>query len=640
MLAVGMVLQNRYRIVGVLGMGGMGAVYLAQDMRLANMKVAVKEMTPDPSASHAEQVQAQQQFQQEASILASLDHRNLPRVSDYFTEAGKHYLVMDYIDGETLEEILNRTSGFLPESQVLDWAEQLCNVLGYLHSRQPPVIFRDLKPGNIMVDRSGVVKLIDFGIARHFKPGKRTDTLKMGTMGYAPPEQYAGHGQTDVRSDIFSLGATLHHLLTQRDPTQHPPFTFDTAPPRSLNPAVSPHVEAAIMKALAQDRAHRFQSAAEMKQVLTSGAPAPSPGPTKAVARKSGSGLLRFSLVSLVVLIIVALAAIVLAQDPRPTASPRPAPVTTPSTATPTDTTAPGGATDAPPPVTPTVESTEVAPLPTPSDTSTPTDTVIPPTHTPTATLTPISAMVRVPAGDSVQGSTESQVEEAYASCSDVDDECWRWAFDDEIPQHKVYLDEFYIDRHEVANAEYRACVNAGACDPPESRSSNTRNAYFDNARYADHPVIHVSWYDADRFCQWKGKRLPTEAEWEKAARGSDGRLWPWGDEFYPSRLNFRSGGVSPDSGDTVSVGRHPAGASPYGAMEMIGNVWEWVADWYSESYYQSVPNNNPQGPRSGEKKVIRGGSWNSNIGSARAASRAGAPPTEAYFDIGFRCAR
>ncbi|HIQ04232.1 MAG TPA: serine/threonine protein kinase, partial [Anaerolineae bacterium] len=150
MLTPGSVLQSRYRIVKTLGVGGMGAVYLALDKRLADREVAVKEMIPDPNASLAEQTQAQQQFQREASLLASLDHPNLPKVYDYFSEGGKHYLVMDYVDGETLEDILKRTPGYLPESQVLDWAAQLCDVLTYLHTRQPPVIFRDLKPGNIM----------------------------------------------------------------------------------------------------------------------------------------------------------------------------------------------------------------------------------------------------------------------------------------------------------------------------------------------------------------------------------------------------------------------------------------------------------------------------------------------------------
>jgi len=384
-------LEGRYRVTRVLGCGGMGAVYLAQDMRLSNKLVAVKEMIPDPNVSPAEQAQAQQQFQLEASMLASLDHPNLPRVSDYFTERGKHYLVMDYVDGETLEDILSRTPGFLPESQVLDWATQLCDVLSYLHSRQPPVIFRDLKPCNIMVNRSGTVKLIDFGIARLFKPGKHTDTLRMGTMGYAPPEQYAGHGQTDARSDIYSLGATLHHLLTKRDPTQHPPFTFDTAPPRSLNLAVSPHVEAAIMRAVAYDRSHRFQSASEMKQALLGGTPPGPPftGTTVVVTPPAGKRrLVQRAMTLLLITLIALLAGIVLPTVWRSVTSALPTPTVARVVALATGTATPRTEPSVLPSVTDTMRPIE-APTPTLALPTATSEVVMLPTPSPTSVLPP-----------------------------------------------------------------------------------------------------------------------------------------------------------------------------------------------------------------------------------------------------------
>ena len=398
MLAPSSVLQSRYRIIRTLGVGGMGAVYLAQDTRLASRQVAVKEMVPDPTASAAERMQAQQLFQQEASILASLDHPNLPRVYDYFSESGNHYLVMDYIDGETLEEILNGTPGFLPEGQVLDWAKQLADVLTYLHSRQPPVIFRDLKPGNIMVDRSGEVKLIDFGIARFFKPGKPTDTLKMGTTGYAPPEQYAGQGQTDARSDIYSLGATLHHLLTRRDPTQHPPFSFDTAPPRGLNPTISPHVEAAITRALAYDRSQRFQSASEMKRALLPPAP----------RRGSVQRIRPFLLIAAVVLLVVMALTVTdgWGKFLRPAPTPGPVIMTTPTT--PPATATPMPATQVPPTpgrsVSVPTDTPSLQP-PTPTATSRPADT-------PTADLVAVvdTDTLNVRSGPSTQHKSIAQV--------------------------------------------------------------------------------------------------------------------------------------------------------------------------------------------------------------------------------------
>ncbi len=265
MLMEGMLLQSRYRIVRAVGGGGMGQVYLAHDTRLADKPCAVKEMRPDPHATEEERAQAAAQFSREAGILAHLDHPNLPNVYDYFEEGGCFYLVMDYIEGETLADRLARSPKGLPPETVVEWAMQLCDVLDYLHSRTPPVIFRDLKPSNVMITPEGEILLIDFGIARLFDPSKRTDTLKMGTAGYAPPEQYAGQGQTTPQSDIYSLGVTLHELLTGDDPTAHP-FVF--VPPHELNPRVPLSLSNVIMRALNLDPAERFPSARAMKAAL------------------------------------------------------------------------------------------------------------------------------------------------------------------------------------------------------------------------------------------------------------------------------------------------------------------------------------------------------------------------------------
>lgn len=298
-------LADRYIILRRVGKGGMGAVYQAADARITGKTWAVKEMSDAAVTDPLEKQQAIAAFRQEALMLARLDHHNLPRVIDHFTEGGKQYLVMDFIEGETSVEWLEREGGGpLPVDEVLAWAGQLCDVLEYLHSQDPPVVFRDLKPSNVMMTPDGAVKLIDFGIARLFKPGKATDTAYFGTAGYAPKEQY-GKGQTDARSDVYSLGAALHHFLTGIDPTEHP-FHFEDV--RQANRQVPAHVADAVMKALSDTPSDRWQSMAEMKAALTKQSPAepkparrpksraqpkisPVPQPAAAAAQASGAAV-------------------------------------------------------------------------------------------------------------------------------------------------------------------------------------------------------------------------------------------------------------------------------------------------------------------------------------------------------------
>ncbi len=268
-------MENRYLIQEVIGVGGMGSVYRARDMHFPNSAklVAVKEMinqAPDPFIRQT----IVQNFEREANILVALSHPSIPKIFDYFSIEDRSYLVLEFIHGKDLEVLLGQTQGFLPEEQVIAWAIELCDVLAYLHSHKPePIIFRDMKPSNIMITPQNHVVLVDFGIAKVFKSGQKGTMI--GTEGYSPPEQY--RGEASPQADVYALGATMHQVLTRRDPRLEPPFTFNERPIRSINPAVSIELETVINTTLQYNPAERYPTAEAMKEALMG------------VARKTGA---------------------------------------------------------------------------------------------------------------------------------------------------------------------------------------------------------------------------------------------------------------------------------------------------------------------------------------------------------------
>ena len=247
-------------------------------------------------------------------------------------------------------------------------------------------------------------------------------------------------------------------------------------------------------------------------------------------------------------------------------------------------------------------------------------------------------AMVYVPAGTFTMGDTTAQ---AMAECQKFENDCQQGRFTSEQPPHSVFLDAYWIDKTEVTNLMYAQCVKDGPCQAPSQSGSSTRTSYFGNSQYDNYPVTSVNWTDANAYCNWAGARLPTEAEWEKAARGTDGGTYPWGNTSPTCSLaNLTPYGKSACVGDTSAVGSTPSGASPFGALDMAGNVWEWVNDWYGPAYYASSPASNPKGPSSGTLRVLRGGSWNNNENGMRSAVRVWNIPSLSYNYFGFRCAR
>lgn len=253
----GKIIDGKYEILTKIGQGGMSTVYLAMDKRL-NKQWAIKEIRKEKHNSNNAIVV--KSILAEAQLMKKLDHAALPRIVDIIEDNEAIYVVMDYIEGETLSKIL-REYGPQPEETVIEWAKQLCEVLDYLHTRQPAVIYRDMKPSNVMLKPDGKIKVIDFGIAREYKENNNSDTVSLGTRGYAAPEQFGGKGQTDARTDVYCLGVTLYHLVTGKSPCEEP---YEIYPIRRWNPALSGGLEKIIIKCTRPDPNDRYQSCAQM----------------------------------------------------------------------------------------------------------------------------------------------------------------------------------------------------------------------------------------------------------------------------------------------------------------------------------------------------------------------------------------
>jgi len=602
LLTPGELLQNRYRIVAHLGQGGMGAVYRAWDLRL-KVTVALKEQIPQPGLDAGMLAQLRQQFEQEAVTLARLSHPNLVRVTDFFEEGGNAYLVMDFVEGDNLAD---RISGGdpAPEALVVTYARQLLDALAYCHSEG--IVHRDIKPQNIILKPDGRAVLVDFGLVKLWNPDDpqtRTVMRGMGTPEYAPPEQYGKQGHsTDPRSDLYSLGATLYHALTGQAP---PPASDRMADPqsfkpvRALNPQVSAEMDAAILRALEPARDRRWSSAIEMGAALAGVVASEAPHHPAGFGTATDAELELPRELS-------GTAVMPQAQvEPRSAARRRFLPWVWVSGAVVLLLLLWGGLSTL---------SGDMRATPTPEPTSSPTQ------EQSQTWMRPADGMVMVyiPAGEFQMGSADGE--------------------DDEEPVHAVEMADFWLDRIEVTHAQYERCVTAGACKASDQVNSSGINGPMQ-------PVVGIAWFDALAYCTWVGGRLPTEAEWEYAARGPQGLKFPWGNGYDGARVNSCDVNCGSEWADksvndgyvySAPSGNYPAGASWAGVLDMSGNVAEWVADWYGP--YSSERQTNPTGPTNGEGRVVRGGSWGSDVALQRSADRFYFAPSATATDIGFRC--
>jgi serine/threonine protein kinase len=603
---------GRYQILEQLGEGGMATVYKAYDTRL-DRYVAIKVIRNDLFGPTLLE-RMLKRFEREAKALAKLSHPNIVKVLDYGEHNGAPYLVLEYLPGGTLKgQVMGRP---IPWQEAVRLLLPIAGALDYAHEQK--IIHRDVKPANILLTEKGQPMLSDFGIAKILEM-KEEFTLTgsgtgIGTPEYMAPEQGMGR-EVDARTDIYSLGIVLYELVTGRKPyTADTPMAVvlkhmtDPLPrPRQYIADLPDIVERVLLKALAKDPQDRYSKISEFADALENAdqsrktantqpnTPTSSTNLTQLLQKKNLNRLwLTFGVVGIVFTgVLIGW----LARGDK---------------------------------------TTEVPPTTTPSSTSIPTNTTIPSvTINPTATRTPFqTATPKLDIGSTMTGNDGMTLLYVPAGEFTMGSETGK---DEEKPIHTIYLDGFWIDQTEVTNRQYALCVTAGQCISPNETDSSLRSIYYGNSEFDDYPVIYVNWNMAKTYCEWAGRRLPTEAEWEKAARGMDERTYPWGEDISCNEANYDP----KDScfGDTTIAGNFTSGESPYGVYDMAGNVWEWVSDWYSETYFQDSPLANPLGPDSGQYRVLRGGSFDSGTSGVRTINRYRYEPTYTLLSIGFRCA-
>lgn len=575
---------DRYHIIEQLGKGGMAIVYRAFDTRLETdvaFKLVRKEaFTPE----NLERVLTR--FTQEAKALAKLNHPNIVSVIDFGQYQDMPWMVMKYMPGGTLKQF---TGTPMAPQKAATLLSPIADALAYAHDLE--IVHRDVKPSNILITRTGAPMLSDFGIAKLLEQTSpaMTDTgLGVGTPDYMSPEQW--QGVAGKASDQYSLGVVLYELVTGVKPySADTPYAIGikqaTEPlsrPSDLSNAVSESVDRVIFKALAKNPENRYSSMAEFHHALTRIAASETP-PMELATVSSIDASSVLSLTN---------------KSEEKIRSQHKVPKGTKSASS-----AQGNVAD-----TSTTDSNSKLTIGAKKRRS-----------------KDDMSILYIPKGKFLMGNENGEK--------------------DEKPLHSVYLNEYWIDRFLVTNRMYQKFLTEKGnqtedgfpwydSTKAQSRLQQINGVWQIKKGYEDHPVTLVTWSGALAYCQWIGGRLPSEAEWEKAARGMDTRIFPWGDSEPTCELANFKGCFE----DTTKIGSFPKAASYYGLLDMAGNVWEWTADWYAEDYYVKSPALNPKGPEQGILRVMRGGSWANTARYLRATYRSRCKPQDCSINLGFRC--
>ena len=593
---------GRYQIEAHLGAGAYADVYRALDSTLKRT-VALKVLKPALMAD----LNAFGRFVQEAQVAANLFHPQIATVLDMGEADGHYYLAMRYVDGQSLDRVLAE-GGAMRWSQALKIFEQVGDALEFAHKKE--LVHRDVKPQNIIIsDEEGAV-LTDFGLVRALaSSGMTTTGTMLGTPHYMAPEIWEGE-QAGPAADQYALACILVEMLTGKVlfDGRTPPAVMGKhfkppGLPVSWAEGVPAGIDVILRKALAKNPTERYANLEDFSAALEN------------LQRMMAATVLKPK-----------------SEPPEKLVEVKRAD-TTPSTK----------------PAQAIKESQrqaiqENAPLPS--------QPKIRAWIWALGGLFALGVMMLLAIGITKLWSgaapTSAYFEEGQVEINDSKGVAMRlvpageFAMGsnngnaDEKPVHQIYLDAYYMDKYEVTNGLYKICVNAGECDSPSDTKSYARASYYGNSEFENYPVIFVDWNQAKTYCEWRGARLPTEAEWEKAARGTDRRTYPWGNDSPNSNLlNYND-----VASDTTEVGKYPKGVSLYGLYDMAGNVWEWVNDWYGETYYQSSPSSNPFGPGPGENRALRGGSWRDGDFIVRTSYRDWSNPASTRSILGFRCSR